>query len=57
MMKEKKKFISEVDLNKSSVACSPCLKECKKINESVNNRKMSEIKTEEVPHILKVFNF
>ena len=57
MVKVKKKFISEVDLNKSSVACSPCLKECKKINERVNNRKMSEIKTEEVPHILKVFNF
>ena len=57
MVKEKKKFISEVDLNKSSVACSPCLKECKKINERVNNRKMSEIKTEEGPHILKVFNF
>ena len=57
MVKEKKKFITEVDLNKSSVACYPCLKECKKINERVNNRKMSEIKTEEVPHILKVFNF
>ena len=57
MVKEKEKFISEVGLNKSSVACSPCLKECKKINERVNNRKMSEIKTEEVPHILKVFNF
>ena len=57
MVKEREKFISEVDLNKSSVACSPCLKECKKINERVNNRKMSEIKTEEVPHILKVFNF
>ena len=57
MVKEKEKFIAEVDLNKSSVACSPCLKECKKINERVNNRKMSEIKTEEVPHILKVFNF
>ena len=57
MVKEKKKFISEIDLNKSSVACSPCLKECKKINERVNNRKMSEIKTEEVPHILKVFDF
>ena len=56
-MKNQKKFISEIDLNKSSVACSPCLKECKKINERVNKRKMSEIKTEEVPHILKVFNF
>ena len=56
MVKEKKEFISEVDLNKSSVACSPCQEECKKVNERVNKRKMSEIKAEEVPHILKVFD-
>ncbi len=55
--KEKEKFISEVDFNKSSFACSPCLIECKKINERINKRKITEIKTEEVPHILKVFNF
>ncbi len=56
-MEERKKFISEVDLNKSSKACSPCSLECEKINKKVNNRKLSEIKTEEVPHILKVFDF
>ena len=56
MMKEKK-FNSDINLNKSSKACSPCSLECEKINKRVNNRKLSEIKTEEVPHILKVFNF
>ena len=56
-MDEQKKFISEVDLNKSSKACSPCSLECEKINKRVNKRKLSEIKTEEVPHILKVFDF
>ena len=56
-IKEKNKFISKVDLNKSSKACSPCSLECKKINDRVNNRKLSEINTKEVPHILKVFNF
>ncbi len=56
-MEEQKKFISEADLNKSSKACSPCCLECEKINKRVNNRKLSEIKTEEVPHILKVFDF
>ena len=55
--KTKKKFISEIDLNKSSSACSPCSLEVKKINERINKRKMSQIKTKEVPHILKVFNF
>jgi len=56
-MKQEKKFISEIDLNKSSKACSPCIMECKKINKRINHRKLSEIKTEEVPHILKVFDF
>ena len=56
-MKKQKKFISEVDLNKYSSACSPCNQECEKINERINKRKMSQIKTKEVPHILKVFNF
>ena len=56
-MKNKKKFISGINLNKSSKACSPCAKECEKINSRINQRKISELKTKEVPHILKVFNF
>ena len=55
-MKEKK-FISDVNLNKSSEACSPCNQEVKKINERINKRKLKEIKSKEVPHLLKVFNF
>ena len=57
MVKEKEKFISDVDYNKSSEACSPCSLECEKINKRINNRKLSEIDTKEVPHLLKVFNF
>tara|TARA_B100000614_G_scaffold203422_1_gene184966 strand:+ start:55 stop:225 length:171 start_codon:yes stop_codon:yes gene_type:complete len=56
-MDNQKKFISDIDYNKSSEACSPCSQECEKINKRINNRKISEIETEEVPHILKVFNF
>jgi len=57
IVKEKKKFMSNVDLNKSSKPCSPCNLECKKINKRINDRKFSEIETKELPHILKVFNF
>ena len=57
MIEEKKKFMSHIDYNKSSKSCPQCAEECEKINERVNKRKISEIKTEEVPHILKVFNF
>ena len=57
MIKNKKEFISDVDYNKSASSCPACAKECEKINMRVNNRKLSEIETKEVPHILKVFNF
>ena len=52
-MKEKNLF--EFDLNKSSKACDPCALECKKINEKINKRKLSELKNKEVSHILNIF--
>ena len=57
MLEVKKKFMSDVDYNKSCESCPQCAEECKKINKRINKRKLSEIKTKEVPHILKVFNF
>jgi hypothetical protein len=56
-VKIKKKFISEIDLNKSSEACFPCRQECEKINERINKRNFKEIESKEVPHLLKVFSF
>jgi len=56
-MKDKKEFISEIDLNKSSEGCSPCVSECKKINQRIDKRNLSDINEQEVPHILKVFDF
>jgi len=50
-----KKNLFQVDLNKSSKACDPCALECKKIDEKINNRKLSELKNNEVAHILKIF--
>ena len=57
MLDSKKKFMSDIDYNKSAITCPACLGECEKINKRVNTRKLSEINTKEVPHILKVFNF
>ena len=51
-----KQNLFNIDYNKSSKACDPCAEECKKINKKVNNRKLSEIKDEEVSHVfLKIF--
>jgi hypothetical protein len=55
-----KKNLFDIDLDNSSEAygsqslkaCDPCAAECKKIN----NRKLSDIKDDEVAHILSPFN-
>ena len=53
---EKKEFISDIDYNKSSKGCHTCSLECKKIDERINGRDLSEIETKDVPHLLKVFD-
>ena len=50
-----KKNLFEIDYNKSSKACDPCALECKKIDLKINNRKLTELKNDEVSHILKIF--
>ena len=57
MEKVKKEFITDIDYNKSAVSCPTCYSECEKIDKRINGRNLSEIKTKEVPPILKVFNF
>ena len=43
----------DIDYNKSSKVCDPCASECERINRKVNNRKLSEVKNEEVTHIFQ----
>ena len=59
-----KKNLFAIDNNSSDVnglhplkACEPCASECKKINNKINGRKLSEIKEEEATHIFSPFNF
>ena len=47
---------SDVYGSHSQKACDPCAAECKKIDKRINNRKLSDIKEDEVAHILSVFN-
>ena len=53
--KSMKKNLFIIDYNNSSKPCKPCALECKKINDKINNRKLSEIKNAEVPHMLNIF--
>ena len=54
---KKNLFNNNSSADKASLkACDPCATECKKINVKINGRKLSELKEEEVPHILSPFN-
>ena len=47
----------EINLNTLKKGCSPCLNEVKKIEKKINNRKLSEIKVEEIKAIVSsIFN-
>jgi len=38
------------------ITCEPCATECEKIKRKINNRKLSDIKSEEAAHIFSPFN-
>ena len=38
------------------ITCEPCVNECKKIKIKINNRKLSDIKNEEIHRLINVFN-
>ncbi len=42
----------EINLNKLKTGCSPCMSEAKKIEQIISNRRISEIKIEEVKSII-----
>ena len=38
------------------ITCEPCSSECEKIKKKINNRKLSDIKNEEIDHLISVFS-
>ena len=60
-----KKNLFNFDNNNSSnasgsqvgqITCETCVNECKKIKIKINNRKLSDIKNEEIDRLINVFN-
>ena len=60
-----KKNLFNFDLHNSSnvngslagqITCEPCASECEKSKKKINNRKLSDINSEEVAHIFAPFN-
>ena len=62
-----KKNLFNFDLSNSSkmnglqwgqeTSCGPCSLECEKIKKKINNRKLSDIKNEEILNILTPFKY
>jgi len=60
-----KKNLFYFDKNNSSgengspigITCEPCSTACEKIKNRINNRKLSDIKDDEVVHILSPFKY
>ena len=44
-------------LHGGQITCEPCSTECEKIKNKINNRKLSDIKDEEVLSILTPFKY
>ena len=42
----------EINFNKLKTGCSPCMSEAKKMKQKISNRKVSDIKIEEVKMIV-----
>ena len=38
------------------ITCEPCLSQCEKIKKRINNRKLSEIKKDDIDHVINVFD-
>ena len=60
-----KKNLFSFDTNNSSdasgslvgqITCEPCLSECEKIKNKINNRKLSEFEKSDIDRITKVFD-
>ena len=42
-------------LQVGQITCEPCANECKKIEIKINNRKLSDIKSEEIDRLINIF--
>ena len=60
MKKNLFEFNLSISQNNSSslegqITCEPCLSECEKIKKKINNRKLSEIKNNDIDRVINVF--
>jgi Fe-S-cluster-containing dehydrogenase component len=57
VLSEKKiRSLFNVNYNKSASSCNPCMDACKKVNNKINGRKLSDVRNHEMKKLIKVFS-
>ena len=55
LLRKKIKSLFNADYNKSAEPCTPCMNACKKVNNKINGRKLSNVSNNEMKKLVKVF--
>ena len=53
---KKIRSLFDVDYNKSTKSCNPCMNVCKKVNNKINGRELSTVSYNEMKELIKVFS-
>jgi|TARA_B110000263_G_scaffold244449_1_gene252513 hypothetical protein len=56
LLRNKIQNLFDVNYNKSAKPCNPCIDACKKVNNKVNGRKLSNVNNNEMKELIKVFS-
>ena len=56
LLTKKIKSLFDVDYNKSTKSCNPCMNVCKKVDKKINGRELSKVTNDEMKELIKVFS-
>ena len=56
LLEKKIKSLFDVDYNKSTKSCNPCMDVCKKVNNKIKGKELSKVNNNEMKKLIKVFS-
>ena len=56
LLEKKIKSLFDVDYNKSTKSCNPCMNMCKKVNNKIKGKELSKVNNNEMKKLIKVFS-
>ena len=55
LSRKKIKDLFDVNYNKSTRSCNPCMDVCKKFNSKINGRELSKVNNKEMTELINIF--